>query len=401
MTLVKLNKSPEGFNLQVDGEEARASDWQAIALGKSVVMASNSQSRSTVGRADPKIFLALISKLSEMKFSGSISGHWEDASKKMLFFSKGKFVFATSNQIDDRLGEVIYREGIITLDQLLDSAVLVTKEKKFGQILVQNSVFDHTQLWKALTRQMACIVRSFFIQNMISYEIVDGATSFIELPINTDGQEYVEDLAAFSAMFCEFQSVCKDTCVIRILPDYLKRVDVKPGTFLHDFMTMINNEKKVEALKKASRLSEINTTIELFKLYHQGGVHIEGLNQRSPIGPGLSSIKNILDGYTMILPVLFKGYSAEGLPLPVENARFALLNMDDGDARFLEINERMEITAPSIENLFALLHAFPERMERVERVLMNFVYFTILSAIDSLSSEHVGQLKATYKSIFK
>lgn len=400
MTLVKLNKSPEGFNLQVDSEEARASDWQALALGKGVVIASNSKSRSTVGRADPKIFLALISKLSEIKFSGSVSGHWGDASKKM-FFSKGKFVFATSNQIDDRLGEVIYREGIITLDQLLDSAVLVTKEKKFGQVLIQNNVFNHTQLWKALTRQMACIVRSFFIQSMISYEIVDGATSFIELPITTDGQEYIEDLAAFSAMFNEFQMVCNDQCNIGILPDYLKRVDVKAGTFLHDFMTMINNEKKVEALKKASRLSEINTTIELFKLYQQGAVHVEGLTQRGPIGPGLSSIKNILDGYAMILPVLFKGYSAESLPLPVDNARYALLNIDNSDARFLEINEKMEITAPSIESLFALLHAFPERIERVERVLMNFVYFTILSAIDSLSSEHVGQLKASYKSIFK
>ncbi len=400
MTLVKLNKSPEGFNLQVDGEEARASDWQALALGKSVVIASNSKSRSTVGRADPKIFLALISKLSEMNFSGSVSGHWEDASKKM-FFSKGKFVFATSNQIDDRLGEVIYREGIITLDQLLDSAVLVTKEKKFGQVLIQNNVFNHTQLWNALTRQMACIVRSFFIQSMISYEIVEGATSFIELPITADGQEYVQDLAAFSAMFNEFQMVCSDQCDISILPDYLKRVDVKPGTFLHDFMTMINNEKKVEALKKASRLSEVNTTIELFKLYQQGGVHIQGLTQRGPIGPGLSSIKNILDGYAMILPVLTQGYSAQSLPLPIKNARNALLNIDAGDARFLEINEKMEITAPSTENLFALLHAFPERIIRVERVLMNFVYFTILSAIDTLSSEHVGQLKASYKSIFK
>jgi hypothetical protein len=75
--------------------------------------------------------------------------------------------------------------------------------------------------------------------------------------------------------------------------------------------------------------------------------------------------------------------------------------MNVGEDRFLDINDKMEITAPSIENLFAILHAFPDRIARVERVLMNFVYFTILSAIDSLSSQHVGQIKAAYKSIFK
>jgi hypothetical protein len=400
MTSVKLNKSPEGFHLQVDSEEARASDWQAVGLGKGAVIATDSKSRSTVGRADPKIFLALISKLADMKFTGSISGHWEDTSKKM-FFTKGKFVFATSNQIDDRLGEVIYRDGIISLDQLLDTAVLVTKEKKFGQLLIQNGVFDHTQLWNALTSQMVCIVRSFFIQTMISYEIVEGATSFIELPIAIDGHGFIEDVAVFSAMFKEFQLTFNGQSDVSILPDFLKRVQVQPGTFIHDFLTMINNEKKVEGLVKASRLSDTNTLIELFKLYKKGAVHIDGFSQRKPIGPGLSSIKNILDGYGMILPVLTRAYSVESLALPVDNARTALISIDHGEARFLDINDRMEITAPSIENLFALLHAFPERLERVEQVLMNFVYFTILSAIDSLSTEHVGQLKSTYKSIFK
>lgn len=400
MTLVKLNKSPDGFNLQVNSEEARSSDWQAMSLGKGAVMAADSQSRSTVGRAEPKVFLALVSKLAEMKFSGSISGYWEDITKKM-FFSKGKFVFATSNQMDDRLGEVIYREGIITLDQLLDTAVLVTKEKKFGQVLIQNNVFNHTQLWNALTSQMVCIVRSFFVQNMISYEIVEGAAPFVELPITNDGYGFIEDIAAFSAMFTEFQFTCTEESDVSIHPEFLKRVDVKPGTFLHDFMTMINNEKKVSSLKKASRLSETNTAIELFKLYSHGGVHIAGLSPRGPIGPGLSSIKNILDGYAMILPALVTAYSAENLALPVDNARSAILSINVGQDRFLDINDKMEITAPSIENLFAILHAFPDRIGRVERVLMNFVYFTILSAIDSLSSQHVGQIKAAYKSIFK
>ena len=60
--------------------------------------------------------------------------------KKDLFFNEGALVFAGSSLIDDRLGEILYRSGKITIDQMADAAVQVTNKTKFGRALVKGGV---------------------------------------------------------------------------------------------------------------------------------------------------------------------------------------------------------------------------------------------------------------------
>src|SRR5690606_26109535 len=86
----------------------------------------------------------------------------------------GDIVFAASNVIDDRLGEVIYRQAKITLDELTTSAALVSKKQKFGQVLLNNRVFTNRHLWDALKCQVAEIIRSVFMVSDVYVELKEG-----------------------------------------------------------------------------------------------------------------------------------------------------------------------------------------------------------------------------------
>ncbi len=91
--------------------------------------------------------------------------------RKKLFFRDGELVLAASDLIDDRLGEVSYRGGLITLDELTESATKVSRKMKFGQVLVRSKVFTDFQLWNALKEQIRQIVKSLFMVETIYFEL--------------------------------------------------------------------------------------------------------------------------------------------------------------------------------------------------------------------------------------
>lgn len=400
MSKVTVDRTNEGVSVQIQSEEVKNSNWLAQPLGKTVVIAMEATSQTTVGRADPKILFGFLKQLIEMNFTGSVNGYWEGASKK-LFFDKGRIVFATSNQMDDRLGEIIYREGIISLDELLDSAVHVTKEKKFGQVLISLGLFSHLELWHALQSQMYVIVRSFFLQDMISYEIVSGAISPIEIPNEVASHDLLNELTSFSAMYKDFEASLIDDSTIQITKDFAVKTEVKTGTFRHDFLTLIDSEKKLTNVKKASRLGTVNTIAELFILYNLGALEFSKMNSRKSVGPGFGKVKNILDAYDMLRPTLVKGYVDGKVKPPISDIKKALHALEFGSSRSIDISDNLEIRHSSIENIFAMLHAYPERIDLAINLLTNFVNFVILSAIDGLPAEQGMQVKQNYKSLFK
>jgi hypothetical protein len=400
MNQVTVDRTNDGVSVQIKSEEVKNSNWLAQPLGKNVVIAMEATSQTTVGRADPKLLFGFLKQLIEMKFTGSLNGYWEGAAKK-LFFDKGRIVFATSNQMDDRLGEVIYREGIISLDELLNSAVHVTKEKKFGQVLIELGLFSHLELWHALQSQMYVIARSFFLQNMISYEVVNGTVSPIEIPNEVSSLDILHELTSFSSMFKDFEISLIEDSSIQIAKDFAVKSEVKEGTFRHDFLTLIETEKKLANVKKASRLGTTNTIAELFILYNTGALEFSKMNSRKSVGAGFGKVKNILDAYDMLRPTLIKGYVDGRVKPPISDIKKALHALEFGSSRSIDISDNLEIRHSSIENIFAMLHAYPERIDLIVSLLTNYVNFVILSAIDGLPGEQGMQVKQNYKSLFK
>lgn len=83
--------------------------------------------------------------------------------EKRVFLRRGDMVFATSNLPDDRLGEMLLREGKITRETFdRASELLRTSGKKLGAILAEMGAIPPRELFLAVKRQTAGIILSVF-----------------------------------------------------------------------------------------------------------------------------------------------------------------------------------------------------------------------------------------------
>lgn len=82
--------------------------------------------------------------------------------EKAVYLHRGEVVFAASNQGVDRLGECLFRSGILTLEQLKDAERRWSPNARLGKILVERGILTPRELWNGVKLQVEEIVRSLF-----------------------------------------------------------------------------------------------------------------------------------------------------------------------------------------------------------------------------------------------
>lgn len=107
---------------------------------------------------------------------------------KNIFLENGSVIFASSNDRNDRLGEMLVRRGVISITDFLISSSKVIPGKRFGTILVETGILSAEQLVWAVKEQVKEIVFSLFGELFVSYKFEPNAQAggeMITLNINT------------------------------------------------------------------------------------------------------------------------------------------------------------------------------------------------------------------------
>ncbi|HJQ98902.1 MAG TPA: DUF4388 domain-containing protein, partial [Candidatus Polarisedimenticolaceae bacterium] len=97
---------------------------------------------------------------------------------KKIYVDDGRIIFAASSDTNDRLGEMLLREGVITLDQLEQAIVKLAGGKRLGTLLVEAGHLSPDNLVRGVLSQVRAIVLGLF-----SWE--DGEYAFLEGPLPT------------------------------------------------------------------------------------------------------------------------------------------------------------------------------------------------------------------------
>jgi len=84
------------------------------------------------------------------------------AFSKRLFLEEGRVVFASSNDRNDRLGEMLIRRGVLAVPDFFLASRDVAPGKRFGTILVERGLLSPEQLVWAVKEQVKEIVFSLF-----------------------------------------------------------------------------------------------------------------------------------------------------------------------------------------------------------------------------------------------
>lgn len=308
--------------------------WQVKPLGKNRLLLDQpgqspmmSGDKAGFGVVERNTYVALLQGLVQQRFDGVISIDLGNAVKR-LFFRKGELVFAASNLMDDRLGEVLYREGLISLDQLTEAAVQVNRTTKFGKVLIDSEVFSCTQLWDALRLQVMSIFQSTFLQEYI-YLQIDGGEQLAPMLVTLDRatDDLIDDSFGYAAMLGQFRKRVDGQARLKRVDGAADKYTLVPGTFVGDTIELAAQHGSISDFLEHSKLTEINSLCAVFDLVHRHIFTIENFDvgtRNIDVGSRLKEIKALIDAYHMILDGARKAFHSENIKFPVREIELFL-----------------------------------------------------------------------------
>lgn len=313
-------------------------EWEALQLDKNRILVHRGISQELVSDTDRELsyasadsFVIFLRGLLSQDFSGMVKVDTGRGLKR-LFFNRGELVFAGSNVMDDRLGEVVYRRALIDLSQLTDSAVKVTREQKFGQVLLGEGIFDVLDLWVALKIQFSEILRSVFLGNFVTYKVYHGELPPMVIRFEESGLKLVEQAYSFSCGFKAFlRRINLDSQIIprESLASWKEPAE---GTFAADFLELVRNYRVISDVVKNSKLTDINTFQEIYRSIRTH--HYEFSSNVDPVEEEFESdfevVQNKLHYYGSLLEDVRVLFSEQGLEFPLQSFKKFIGGIDLG-----------------------------------------------------------------------
>ena len=101
--------------------------------------------------------------------------------KKALYIKEGQVVYATSSDLDERLGECLLRRGIITLQQYEASVEELILGRQQGRALVDMGAITPSELVESVTQQLYDVMFSLFHFKTGTYTLELAPFSTLEM----------------------------------------------------------------------------------------------------------------------------------------------------------------------------------------------------------------------------
>jgi hypothetical protein len=112
----------------------------------------------------------------------------EGMRRKTVSFRDGQVTFASSSERADRLGAVLWRNGLVPAEELSRCGRLVQAARPLGQVLVEEGLLDPGQLYGAMGLQIREIVLGAFVDEDGEFVFVEGRSderNAVRLPERT------------------------------------------------------------------------------------------------------------------------------------------------------------------------------------------------------------------------
>ncbi len=133
--------------------------------------------------------------LQQANVSGVLTVHREQL-EKSIHLKSGQIIFATSTDVQDRLGEVLVKAGYLSRVNLAKALALAQKagsSKKLGAILVENKFVTPKDLFAGLKTQVKDIIYSLFLWDDADYRFQESTAQDV-IELNIDLQQLISEI---------------------------------------------------------------------------------------------------------------------------------------------------------------------------------------------------------------
>lgn len=412
------NQAPEAaltVTLQNDGlvvqgqkvTEAGDTKWLASSLDDKRILLVTDDAKllqvkpAGVAACDVAVFKDFILGLYNAGWSGMVSVDTGYGVKR-VYFSRGQIVFAASNIMDDRLGEVIYREAKITLDELTNSAAQVTKSRKFGQVLISSSIFSNVQLWQALKLQVKQILRSLFMVDRVYLEMQAGTgLAPTEVVFPETVTELVNESYSYGCAFREFLGKLRQESQVQLLGERDNiPSEFQPGTFVGDLLELIAAQGAVQDLLNASKLIDVYTVAALFHLVNLGLCRVtpeaEDVRRNSP---DTAPLKAKIDAYEYVLQQVHRAFTEASKTFPVADCRAFASSLNPEGFPSLFIDSHAALSRDCVSGIYSQCAANVARVGYFVVRIESMIQFLLQVAGDNLEYKTASKIRQDYRSV--
>jgi hypothetical protein len=403
----RVTRQDNALLLQGDFIETYKGEWVAQKFEKKRLVLSPAGEKTGIEEPDAiagmpiLLFTKFLEGLCNSQWSGLVSIDTGYGIKR-LYFSKGELVFAGSNLMDDRLGEVIYREAYISLDELTRSAAQVTKARKFGQVLVSSGTMSQIDLWNSLSLQVQQILRSIFMVNRVYFEIQESKVlASTELILRDPTPRLLQSAASYGSVFRAFLGRLTEETEAQILASPEELLSKFPsGTFLGDLISLIGVFPNVQKLLDGSKLMDLYTVATIFQLSNLGIIQLlPELEVVRPRGASFQGIRARLDAYSYVLGGVRRAFQDAGQNFPIESLREFAGNLNPEGWAILSIQSDGELSRECALGIFQQVQDMPERFGLVDRMVESLIQFLLQFTGDSLNFSLATKIRQEYRSV--
>lgn len=130
--------------------------------------------------------------------------------RRRIVFRDGQVVFATSTELSERLGPVMWRHGLVTLEKLQECEPKVTPALRLGKVLMDEGALNAAQLYRGMQLQVREILLGAFTETEGEFAFVDEGENpelnTVRMPDRTrdvvlEGMGRAEEIGTLRALF--------------------------------------------------------------------------------------------------------------------------------------------------------------------------------------------------------
>jgi hypothetical protein len=193
----------------------------------------------------------------------------DGATSRSLFFERGHVVGARSSVEDDRIGEVLYRYGALSREQIAETLAATAPDVRFGEVAVKLGFVTRERLYQLLSRQAEEIVYRvlllgegmFYFLESFDEEQIASRQNLVVQVLLMEGVRRMDEMRYFRERIPSAEHV----------PARLS--DRGPESDeLREVYDAIDGQRSIAEVARATGLGEFEITQALFQLVQAGKV---------------------------------------------------------------------------------------------------------------------------------
>ncbi len=224
---------------------------------------------------------------------------------KSIYFMKGEIVFASSNQPEDRLGYLLYKMGKLTKEQWESAEKMMTKNTRFGSVLLKNDLISPKNLWWGVKYQIEEIIYSIFTIAVGEFFFLEGAIpeeDLVRFSLNTQNM-LMEGYRRLDEWKLISQKIASDETNIR-LSSTMPKIELTQN--MQAMVKIIKGDMQISEIIRLSQLGRFNTYKILYTLLNAGIIEISGTKtQDKTLDETTVQLLGIIKKYNNIFKKLF------------------------------------------------------------------------------------------------